>query len=157
MNTLDKQIDQCVLRLRAQGYVIVPIVEAPWIVGLEARLGYSLPVAYRSLVMRYAFDPMELACAELFANRGDGSGRDLAVVLLRDEVLSSWLLHNGYLQIGNPWLGNYDPVCLDMDRQRSGREPAVVTLDHEAILPGREKVRVTSLAENFVALLMEIA
>lgn len=154
MSTLDKQIDQCLQRLRAQGHVIAPIVEAPWVGGLEARLGQSLPAAYRSLLTRYAFDPMELVCAELFANRGDGGEHDLAVVLFRDEVLSSWLLCNGYLQIGNPWLGNYDPVCLDMDRQRCGREPAVVTLDHEAILLGCEKVRVTPLAENFVALLM---
>ena len=121
---------------------------------METHLWHLLPGAYCSLVTRHAFEPQELVCAELFANRGDGGERDLAVVLFRDEVLSSWLLRNGYLQIGNPWLGNYDPVCLDMDRQRCGREPAVVTLDHEAILLGHEKVRVTPLAENFVALLM---
>lgn len=104
---------------------------------------------------RYAFGPIGLPHAELFANRGDGCERDLAVALFRDGALSAWLLRNGYLQIGNPCLGNHDPVCLDIGRQRSGREPAVVTVDHEAILLERKKVRVTSLAASFVALLAE--
>jgi hypothetical protein len=150
---LDEQIDACVQSLCTQGQVIAPIQAAPWIADLETRLGYSLPVAYRSLVTRYTFEPLELSRVELIANRGDGAERDLAVSIFRDAALSSWLLRNGYLQIGNPCLGNYDPVCLNLGRQRSNREPAVVTLDHEAILLGCGKVRVTPLAGNFVALL----
>lgn len=153
MTKLDEQIDACVQGLCVRGHAITPITAAPWIAGLETRLGHSLPVAYRSLVTRYAFGPIELPHAELFANRGDGDERDLAVALFRDKGLSPWLLGNGYLQIGNPCLGNYDPVCLDIGRQRSGREPVVVTLDHEAILLGREKVYVRPLAANLVALL----
>lgn len=150
---LDEQIDACVQGLGTRGQVIAPINAAPWIADLETHLGHSLPAAYRSLVTRYAFEPLELSCVELFANRGDSDERDLAVALFRDKGLSAWLLHNGYLQIGNPCLGNYDPVCLDIGRQRSGREPAVVTLGHEAILLGREKVCVLPLAVSLVALL----
>jgi len=45
--------------------------------------------------------------------------------------MSPLLLEAGYIQVGNPFFPNYDPVCLAPSE--SGREGAVVQLDHEMI------------------------
>jgi hypothetical protein len=57
------------------------------------------------------------------------------------------LLEAGYLQIGNPYFYNYDPVCFTPGP--AGNETRIVQLDHEAILQSRKLDIVRELAPSF--------
>src|SRR5260221_11698377 len=112
--SIDADIDQAVARLSHSGAGPRPIVGAPWLDGVERRLGFSLPPSYRSLVERYAFPVLDVGSAELFANEGDESEYDITVALFRDPHMSPWLAARRLLHIGHPYIGDYDPICLDV-------------------------------------------
>ena len=64
------------------------------------------------------------------------------------EPIDEVLLEAGFLQIGNPFFYNYDPVCFDCKSPRI--EKRIVQLDHEAILQHGEMNVVKEVAASFV-------
>ena len=150
-----QHIDVAVAALRERGAVILDIAGAPWLADVEQRLGLSYPAAFRALVDRFSFEPLEIGGVELFANEGNGSDGDVTVEPFRDPHLSPWLMSHRLLQVGRPATGSYDPVCFDLTAGRS-RDPCLVRLDHESILLDRAKVKRTVVAKNFMALLRGI-
>jgi hypothetical protein len=149
---LDAAIDRIVERLCAEGADIRPLSTAPWVDEIERKLRLSLPPSYKSLVRRYTFPLLNIGKAELFGNEGDGSDLDLDVALFRDQYMSPWLMQHGLLHIGHPYIGNYDPVCVDLSRSNPVKQ-AIVQLNHEDILLQRLTVHRETIADNFLDLL----
>jgi hypothetical protein len=78
-----------------------------------------------------AFDVGKVA---LFGNVDGQSGDDFVVASIGDPILSSVARANGFVQIGRPETGSYDPVCFDASHRTKKGEAAIVRLDHEEIL-----------------------
>lgn len=76
----------------------------------------------------------------LFANTGHGVFFELSTRVFADKHLFPILHAHGYVQIGNPCEGNYDPVCFDTHRRVCDDAP-IVQLDHEEILI-RNRIRI---------------
>lgn len=154
MNT-ETEIDAFVGRQIAAGLDFTKVDEAPWITAFEQRLPFRLPASYRSLVVRYRFCPFLLSGIEFFGNQGNGDDDDLVVASLRDPVLARVSLARGFVQIGRPDTGAYDPVCFDMNRRSNNREAPLVSLDHEAILI-KERIHVLrEYAKSFFQIILE--
>lgn len=145
-------VDRFAAHLLEKGAEIRPINGAPWIEGIEKRLGLSFPHSFRSLIERYSFPLLDIGEAELFANEGGSSEYDLAVALLRDPIMSPWLVKHRLIHIGHPYIGNYDPICLDLLKSKHG-DTQVVRLNHEDILLERPTIHRHVLAESFSALM----
>ena len=143
-----------VKRLRELGVEIRSIEAAPWIEDVESRLGFHLPNSYRALVTCYAFPVLEFDAVELFGNQGNNSRYDITSAPFRDRIMSTWLSANRLLHIGHPYIGNYDPICLDL--QSTAADPPIVRLDHEDILLERKKVRRSGVANNLIELLQTV-
>jgi hypothetical protein len=118
---------------------------------LEARLRRSFPKAFRDLITRYSFPEFDCGPLTFFSNTGHDLFYELSGRLFLDPHMSPVLLEAGYLQIGNPFFPNYDPVCLAPSEP--GQEGAVVQLDHEMILQHGVIQTVSTLAPSFVHLL----
>jgi hypothetical protein len=118
---------------------------------LEERLQKRFPRVFYSLISRYAFPAFEIPNLFLFANTGDPLlWHDLSGSLFIDGVMSSFLLDRGYIQIGDPYEGNYDPVCLDVkDTSEPLGDCPLVWLDHEEILCNNRLKVVRQLAPSF--------
>jgi hypothetical protein len=144
-------VDLVVERLRQQGADIHPITNAPWINEIEHRLKLRFPASFRSLIDRYAFPLLDIGEVELFANEGDGSEYDLTHAPFRDPIMSPWLMEHQLIHIGHPYIGNYDPVCIDLSRNDLVETP-IVQLNHEDILLERQSVRSKVIADNFLNL-----
>src|SRR5690606_21606695 len=96
---------------------------APWIESLETGLPRPFPPSFRSLVTRYMFPAFDLGPVHLFANTGEPElEEELAARLFADPAMSEGLLANGFVQIGRPVDGSYDPVCFDTKLRRGGGE-----------------------------------
>lgn len=126
------------LRTRADEYGrfhwrILPVTENPWVETLQNRLPQIMPGSFRSLIERHRFCCVTVGPVMFFANTGRPMFLELSDRLFRDKHLSPMLLQNGYLQFGNPFECNYDPICFDM-RPRRGKDAPIVQLDHEDIL-----------------------
>ena len=122
--------------------------------GLETRLGRSFPSSFRSLIARYCFPAFECGPLRFFAHTGQNTRDDLSIRLFLDPHMSRVLLDGGYIQIGNPYFPNYDPICFAP--QTSLREPPVVQLDHELILQFGTIKTVTQIAPSFIHLLTRL-
>jgi len=83
-----------------------------------------------------------------FANTGESTFWELEKRLFKDEHMSPHLLRAGFLQIGNPFFSNYDPVCFDC--KSPGIEKRIVQLDHESILQQGTMTVVKQIASSFV-------
>ena len=149
----DSQIDSLVRLLVERGVTIRPIDSSPWISSVEDRIGYPYPPSFRSLVTRYSFPYLEFVEVELFSNLGDMSEYELTNAPFRDSHMGPWLIAHRFVYIGHPYIGQYDPICLDLTSRGRDDEPPVVQLDHEDILLERKKVGKTIVAPSFVALL----
>ena len=103
------------------------------VIELEKRLPVRFPDSYRSLISRYLFPAFEIGPIMLFANTGENTFWELSTRLFEDEYMSPFLLQRGFLQFGNPYFYDYDPVCFDSSRP-VGREYPIVRIDHEEIL-----------------------
>jgi hypothetical protein len=121
---------------------------------LETRIGRAFPRAFRELITRYSFPAFDCGPLTFFANTGEELSHELSVRLFADPHLSPVLLGAGYIQIGNPFFPNYDPVCLAPGPGQ--QETAVVQLDHEMILQNRKIRTVSTLAPSFVHLLSRL-
>lgn len=122
----------------------------PWIEELLERLPHVLPRPFRSLIGRYRYCNFGVGPLMLFANTGHRVFYEFSTRPFRDKHLFPTLHEHGYLQIGNPYECNYDPVCFDTRRGVRDDAP-IVQLDHEEILI-RSRIRVVQeIAPTFVA------
>jgi hypothetical protein len=65
--------------------------------------------------------------------------------------MSPVLLKAGYVQIGNPYWYNYDPVCFAP--QQSRQDPPLVQIDHESVLQFGKIETKREVAPSFIHLL----
>ena len=110
-----------------------------------------IPRSLGQLVRSYTFPCMEIGPILLFGNSGAASERELRTVLESETGWSPLLWSSGFLEIGKPATGSFDPVCLDTRRSRPDREHPVVSLDHEALFDG-ELPRPSVVAPSFADL-----
>ena len=118
---------------------------------LEKRTGSQFPPSFQYLLANYSFPAFEFGPMMFFANTGENTFWELGKRLFKDEHMSPHLLRAGFLQIGNPFFSNYDPVCFDGKSPRI--EKRIVQLDHEAILQRGEMHVVKEIAPSFLELI----
>jgi hypothetical protein len=136
------------------GWRIVRHDNAARIEGLERRIGRRFPPSFRDLASRYSFPAFEYGPLMFFANAAEETFWDLSRKLFLDPVMSPLLLRAGFIQIGNPYFYNYDPVCFDCNLSKE--ETRLVRLDHEAILCRGEILVIDETAPSFVELLRSL-
>lgn len=117
---------------------------------LEQQTGRPFPPSFQYLLANYSFPAFEFGPMMFFANTGEDIFWELGKRLFKDKHMSPHLLRAGFLQVGNPFFYNYDPVCFDINSPRI--EKRIVQLDHEAILQHREMKIIKELAPSFVDL-----
>jgi hypothetical protein len=74
---------------------------------------------------------------------------ELSNMMFSDKTLSDFLLRNGLLQIGYPYIGNYDPICFDCRKPEKDNEYPIVTVNHEEILCGQKLQIVNRISSSF--------
>jgi hypothetical protein len=115
---------------------------------LQRQIGSPFPPSFHYLLANYSFPAFEFGPMMFFANTGEDTFWELGKRLFQDQHMSPHLLRAGFLQIGNPFFYNYDPVCFDGKSPRI--EKRIVQLDHEAILQRGEMNIVKEIAPSFV-------
>ena len=118
---------------------------------LQQRTGRPFPPSFHYLIANYSFPAFEFGPVMLFANTGEDTFWELEKRLFQDPHMSPHLLGAGFLQIGNPYFYNYDPVCFD--GHGPGIEKRIVQLDHEAILQHGEMTIIREVAPSFIDLI----
>ena len=118
---------------------------------LQRRIGKRFPPSFLDLVSRFSFPAFEHGPLLYFANHSEETFWDLSRKLFLDPTMSPMLLSAGFIQIGNPFFYNYDPVCFDCNL--AAAEPPLVQLDHEAILCDGEIQILSEIAPSFIDLL----
>jgi len=132
-----------------------PIFSAPWIDQVQERLPFKLPACFTDFVCHYAFTDFEIRRLHHYDNYDGNEEWCWHVALFRDKPIFEVCAAHLFLPIGQPELGNYDRVCLDLTRLKSGDCP-VVQLDHEAILL-KEKVEIVAeLAPSYKKLIATV-
>jgi hypothetical protein len=121
---------------------------------LQDRLGLRFPASFLNLVSRYSFPAFEFGPMMFFANTGQNIFWELGSRLFRDPFMSPVLRENGYIQIGNPYFYNYDPICFNSNA--TAEEYPVVQLDHEAILQLKQLLVVEEIASSFSDLIKSL-
>jgi hypothetical protein len=118
---------------------------------LQDRIGRRFPPSFLDLISRFSFAAFEHGPLLFFANHHEETFWDLSRKLFLDPTMSPALLSAGFIQIGNPYFYNYDPVCFDCNR--GATEPPLVQLDHEAILCHSEIRIIGEIAPSFLEIL----
>jgi hypothetical protein len=158
MAKVDHVVDHFAARLASLKITQINEIKiARWIEDFEKKLPKALPGSYRSLVTRYSFQSFDLRGISFFGNTGTSNDNsdDLVVASLADRHITDTLLYSGYVQIGRPDTGDYDPICFDTNKPKQNREYSIVRIDHEEVLCNhRIKVRV-EVATSFLALIEE--
>jgi hypothetical protein len=121
------------------------------VAALEETLQKRFPPSFRLFIARYSFPAFDCGPVTLFANTGQDVRLELSRMIFHDPAMSPRLLKGGFLQIGNPSGGDYDPVCFDLNSSRS--EHRLVRLDHESILMGGELSVTEEIAPSFIDLM----
>ena len=152
-STVDKEVDAAIAG-RRDASAFVSAVAPPWLGPFEQSLPFRLPPSYRSLVLRYRFPAFVGDTVNLYGNLDGQSHDDLVVASIRDPVLSSVSRANGFIQIGRPASGSYDPICFDLRRREKSGEVGIVRLDHEEILINDSIRVVANVATSFLELLV---
>jgi hypothetical protein len=124
-----------------------------WLLPFERHLPFRLPPAYLSLLLRYRFPAFAVGTVTLFGNLDGQAYDDLVVASMRDESLSSVTHANGFVQIGRPGTGSYDPICFDGGSRTKKGEARIVRLDHEVILVNGSIHVLEIIAASFLELL----
>ena len=106
-------------------------------------------------VSRYSFPAFEVGDLMLFANTGQSVRWELSDRIFADPYMSPVLLKAGFIQIGNPFFDNYDPVCFDTNAAK--REYPIVQLDHEVTLQSGGVKVVKQIAPSFIDFVIAIA
>lgn len=114
---------------------------------LQTRIGRRFPPSFLDLVERYSFPAFERGSLLFFGNHPEETSWDLSRRLFLDPTMSPMLLRGGFIQIGNPFFYNYDPICFDCNLGR--KEARLVQLDHEAILCADTRV-LREIAPSFI-------
>lgn len=130
-----------------------------WFEAFEQELHMKFPPSFQSLMSRYAFPAFQCGPVFLYANTGyelksehDFTWEFKERIFL-DKGLANVLLPAGYLQIGNPDGGIYDPVCFDTNNNNNYGEYPIVRIDHEWILC-RSKIEIVEVvAQSFLELI----
>lgn len=150
MSHHDQELSAFLACLASAG-INIERVETPWVAPFERNLPFRLPPLFRELISQYAFDPFEWQGVRFFGNRGTGHDSDLVVASVRDPIIARVSQAHGFIQVGRPENGSYDPVCFDgRHRSKSGDAP-LVRIDHEAVLI-HEQIRVVhQYANSFAA------
>jgi hypothetical protein len=121
-----------------------------WISELVQKLPKRFPPSYISFISRYMFPAFEIGPVFLFGNTGFELHSELKEKIFRDKGIVEELMPAGYLQIGNPSSGDYDPICFDT---KGNEECPIVRIDHEEILC-RSRIRVVKvIASSFMELI----
>lgn len=136
-------------------WAIRPYAPIDWIEPIEQRLPRRFPAVYRSLVTRYTFPNFEVGGVHFFANTPEGTAYYELRRLIFSADLFRVLQPAGYLQIGQPRLVNYDPVCFAPGR-RDSHDSALVQLDHEWILIHDRIEIVCEVAPSFQQLMASV-
>ena len=145
--------------LREDGeYVWYPDISTGWrivaddnsgrIADLQTRIGRRFPPSFLNFISRYSFPAFEFGPLLFFANHREGTYWDLSRKLFLDPNMSPLLMGAGFIQIGNPFFYNYDPVCFDCNA--GSEEPRLVQLDHEAILCDSEIRIIKVVSPSFI-------
>jgi len=121
---------------------------------LQKRTGWPFPPSFQYFLTNYSFPAFESGPLLFFANTGQDTFWELDVRLFNDPHMSPALRRAGFLQIGNPFFYNYDPVCFDCNAPQ--REKRLVQLDHEAILCNDQIQIVREIAASFPDLLQRL-
>ena len=130
------------------GWQIVRCDNSARIDALQNRTGKPFPPSFQYFLANYSFPAFEFGSLMFFANTGEDTFWELGKRLFQDKHMSPQLLEAGFLQIGNPFFYNYDPVCFDCKSPRI--EKRIVQLDHEATLQHGEMKVVKEVAPSFV-------
>lgn len=88
----------------------------PWIKEVVWRLPKRLPACFLYLIESYRFRNFQVGPLMFFANTSHGIFYEFSKKVFADDGLYPTLHKNGFLQFGNPFECNYDPVCFDMKR-----------------------------------------
>ncbi len=134
------------------GWKIVKIDNSDRVAALEHRLPKRFPPSFRYFISQYSFPAFETPSFLLFANTGEDNYWELGKRIFGDPHMSAALLKAGFVQIGNPFFYNYDPVCF----HNIGRERAIVQLDHESALQFGEAKIIKEIASSFIDVLNSI-
>ena len=118
---------------------------------LQTRIGRRFPPSFLDFVSRYSFPAFERGPLLFFANHREETFWDLGRRLFLDPAMSPMLVNAGFIQIGNPFFYNYDPVCFDCNL--GATEARLVQLDHEAILCDGDIQILKEIAPSFIDLL----
>jgi hypothetical protein len=151
LQEVEGRIRSAISTLEIRGCTFVAADSISWIDTVEHRFGLSLPPVFRFLLTHFMFEEFDIGGVTIFANLGDGSPMDITAAPFADRYMSPWLISRGFVQIGRPDTGSYDPVCLAVCG--STTDPEIVRFDHEDILQERTKVTVERLAASFLELL----
>jgi hypothetical protein len=133
---------------RCTGWHIVKCDNSARIDALQGRTGKPFPPSFQYFLANYSFPAFEFGSLMFFANTGEDTYWELEHRLVRDPHMSPQLLRAGFLQIGDPFFYNYDPVCFDC--KSPSIEKRVVQLDHEAILLHGDMKVVKEIAPSFL-------
>ncbi len=120
-----------------------------WLSDLMYKLPKRFPPSFYSLISRYTFPAFQIGPVFLFGNTGTAIQWELKEKIFKDEFMAAQLMRAGFLQFGNPYEYNYDPICFDT---REGSEFRIVQLDHEEILCHSRIKVVKNIAPSFLDL-----
>ncbi len=132
-----------------------PITSAPWIDRAQERLPFKLPRCFTDFAYHYSFTDFEIKRLHHYDNYDGNEYWCWQVALFADKPIFDICTTHLFLPIGQPEDGNYDRICLDLNRLNSGDCP-VVQLDHEAILL-KEKIKIVAeLAPSYKRLIANV-
>ena len=112
-----------------------------WVDKLKLKLPFELPKSFLSLITRYSFPQLELKLSMLYANTGEDVYYELSKSIFKDKFMSEFLFKNGFMQLGIPYICEYDPICFDCRKRVKNYEYPIVRIEHEMILC-REKIKI---------------
>jgi hypothetical protein len=127
--------------------IMARVSGAYWLPELDARLPFPIPPAFRHFLNTREFLAFEAGGIAFFPNT-PREPDTFAHALFEDPIISKVTLASGFLQVGRPDTGSYDPICLAV---RESQAP-LVTLDHEEILV-RGRIKSSPLYPSFVTFL----
>jgi hypothetical protein len=133
------------------GWRIAKLDNSARIAELQRRAQKPFPPSFHYFVANYSFPAFDCGPFTFFANTGTDTHWELETRLFLDPHMSPYLLRAGFVQIGNPFFPNYDPVCFDCNGR--ALEPRIVQLDHEEILYNDRTTIVQEIAQSFPDLL----
>jgi hypothetical protein len=118
-----------------------------------SELPAQFPPLYELLVLSYRWAEVDLGLFTLLPNP---LGPDLSGLLVRDQILTDFLLPLGYIQFGKGPDADYDPVCFDISSRKKNGDYGIVKIDHEEILCNDRLKVVADLAPNFEELVKAV-